>query len=159
MDVFNKPEPALISRHTLKYINKMSKISGETLPSWGDNIKLFYKEYIQPNLLPLIIIVIISIYLMIKYMSKNKVKHKKRKHRRKLSQNNNHKITYDDMPPDEHFITTLPPLEDDNGEYDSEKSIFGLSDEYRELRNNGEYSNEMLKDLAIKRAYFKQLKQ
>jgi hypothetical protein len=78
MDFFSMTNPELISSKTIKTINQMVyKSSDYVAPTWKSNLGDFYKNYIQPNLFPIIVFFILFIFLLIKYILKRDKDEKK----------------------------------------------------------------------------------
>lgn len=87
MDIFSKSKPDLVSKNTLKEINKLFNITDKNPPTWGDNMTSFYNDVIRPNLFALIILLVVVVFLVIRYILKQQRQERKLKKLKKLKRN------------------------------------------------------------------------
>jgi large-conductance mechanosensitive channel len=71
--------PSLVSKKTIKKLEKIFLKAPILNPTWEENILFFYNDYIKPNLFALIVFFIIGIFLTIKYLLKLEKKERKKK--------------------------------------------------------------------------------
>lgn len=82
--------PRLVSKKTVKKLEKIFQNPVVNEPTWRDNLLLFYSDNIKPNLFAIIIFFIVAVFLTIKYLLKQEKDEKKeralrkKKHIRKL---------------------------------------------------------------------------
>ena len=180
MHYFSKSKPSLISSKTLKHIDKLVQggDGGKLQPDWKKSATLFYGDYVKPNLLPLIVLFIVVIYLTIRYViKKNKdeevsleeddrgnIKNDDNAYERKKGEGEgegeggdknkviNVKGVSGNDDSDCASVTELPELEPVYmGNDGDDDSIYNLERAYRIDKENGNMSDQMLKDLYQKK--------
>ena len=85
---FSNTNPALISAKTFSDLNKIVIVDDETVKETKTLISTslnFYKKYIQPNIIPIIIIVVFITFIIYRYMTSKKDDDTKKK--KKTSKN------------------------------------------------------------------------
>lgn len=75
--------PKLVSKKTIKSLEKIFQTPIVYEPTWKDNLLLFYNDNIRPNIFAIIIFAVIGIYLTIKYLLKQEKDDKRRRKMRK----------------------------------------------------------------------------
>lgn len=79
-DFFSNTNPDLVSLKSLNELNDNVLVNDtvKKMSNLGESSINFYKKYIQPNLIPIIVLVIFIIFIIYRYMSKNQEKDKEK---------------------------------------------------------------------------------
>lgn len=157
----------LVSRKTIKKMDKIFRDVPENHPSWESNVLLFYNDYIKPNLFPIIILLFFALFLGIRYCLKQEkqAKQKKKKDLKKSKKiENSYVIDYGDSQQEmeNNDVYQQQPHQqqyeynsnDDNTEYrnDDEISFYTLNKAYEQalINNRGYVSDQMIKEMKEK---------
>lgn len=78
---FSNTNPDLISLKSLNELNDniVAEDAVKKMSNLGESSVNFYKKYIQPNLIPIIVLIIFIVFIVYRYMSKNQDEKEKEK--------------------------------------------------------------------------------
>ena len=141
--------PSLVSKKTIKKLEKIFLKAPILNPTWEENLLFFYNDYIKPNLFALIVFFVIGIFLTIKYLLKLEKKERKKKRIKKTllkkilkdyenkSNSNSQSNEYDDdlyyRASDESSFDLTNNNDDMENRKPDENSFYSISKEHERL--------------------------
>jgi hypothetical protein len=167
MNVYSNTKPMLVSNKTLKNLGKKFKVAQTDQIHWNDSVGNFYEDYIQPNLLALIVMALLVIFLTIKYILNLNEKKKKasikavaRKIKYKKQYNNDFDQNIFDNSSNLSNLSSSSDIYDgsiypeymlkDELVHDGNNNLYTLENEYKK---NLEYQDGTMSDCMMREMY------
>lgn len=136
MDCFNDIKPDLINKNSFTDLGKVTMNTNITKHiEWNDNISSFYNNYIEPNLIALVLLVFALIFIVIKYIIKQDFDNSKKKKKKKKD----FIVKYVEQP--------LPQFVDENNYETDDRSLDNISSYYENLKKTTDFNPDMIKQM------------